>query len=400
LDATPILVGSVAKGTFLREPDIDVFIRFSPKYSRKEMEKMGLAIARAVMPNGYESYAEHPYLRGAIDEFKVDLVPCYKVDKAEDKISAVDRTPFHTEFVKKHLKARQNDEVRLLKQFMKGIGAYGAEARVKGFSGYLCELLIIKYGSFANVLKNAAKWKRKVYLHLGNGGASFKAPLVFVDPVDSKRNVASAVAEEKKSLFTIAAREFLKSPSLKFFFPSNIEDINGENLRKLINTRGTRFYVIRFEKPELIDDVLYPQIRRTMQVFIKSLEPFRPVSQFYYVDSEVVFIVELERALLPVAMPHEGPPVWHENADKFIEKWKNKALRGPYIKGSRLYVDRMRDKRTPEEVLLHSLRNYKLGMYFESKKGSIKMESLESVIGTLNAKKISEYLDFKFPWVR
>jgi len=43
-----------------------------------------------------------------------------------------------------------------LKQFMKGIGVYGSELRRRGFSGYLTELLVINYGSFLGVLKEAS----------------------------------------------------------------------------------------------------------------------------------------------------------------------------------------------------------------------------------------------------
>jgi tRNA nucleotidyltransferase (CCA-adding enzyme) len=44
-------------------------------------------------------------------------------------------------------------EVRLLKKFMKGTGVYGAEIKIGGFSGYLCELLILKYRSFAQTIE-------------------------------------------------------------------------------------------------------------------------------------------------------------------------------------------------------------------------------------------------------
>jgi tRNA adenylyltransferase (EC 2.7.7.25) len=51
-----------------------------------------------------------------------------------------------------NLHREQKDEVRLLKKFMKGIGVYGAEIKVKGFSGYVAELLVYFYDSFRNVL--------------------------------------------------------------------------------------------------------------------------------------------------------------------------------------------------------------------------------------------------------
>ena len=52
------------------------------------------------------------------------------------------------------------DEVRVLKKFMKGIDTYGAEIKVGGFSGMLCETLILNYGSFEDTIKSASDWKK------------------------------------------------------------------------------------------------------------------------------------------------------------------------------------------------------------------------------------------------
>ncbi len=401
VNASPILVGSVAKGTFLKDPDIDVFIRFSPEYSREEMEKIGLEIARSVMPEGVESYAEHPYLRGKIGGLRVDIVPCFMVSDPARKISAVDRTPFHTEFVLANLGEEQRDEVRLLKAFMKGIGVYGAEARVQGFSGYLCELLVIKYGSFLNVLKNAARWKRKTYIHLGNGGKKFPEPMVFVDPVDENRNVASAVSEESKSRFTLASREFLKEPSNKFFFPPPPKKLSREEILDTIGKRGTKFYAVIFPRPKVIDDVLYPQIRRTLKAFQDILREFIVLNAHYAVlEDRVVFLLELERDELPKVQKHEGPPVWHENSENFIERWRSGALRGPYIEGSRLYVDRERKLRNVDDVLRKGLENYKIGKHFEKKKDMMLSGPLEELINDVDVESISEFFAFTFPWER
>ena len=99
------------------------------------------------MDNSEESYAEHPYIRGYYKNYKIEIVPCYKIEKASQKLSAVDRTPLHTQFIKENLKENQKKEVRLLKQFLIGIDWYGAEADVEGFSGYLCEILILTFKS-------------------------------------------------------------------------------------------------------------------------------------------------------------------------------------------------------------------------------------------------------------
>ncbi len=396
-----MLVGSVAKGTNLKDPDIDIFIQFSNRYEKKHVEKWGLEIAHSVIKNGYESYAEHPYLRGEVQGYRVDIVPCFRVENPSSRISSVDRTPFHTEFVKMHLSSEKRDDVRLLKAFMKGIGVYGAEAKVMGFSGYLCELLVIKYGSFLDVLHHASKWKRSVYLHLGNGGAKFKAPLVFIDPVDSGRNVASAVSEESKSMFILASKEFLKNPKIEFFFPNSTQALSKENMLSKLNERGTYIYAFIFRNPNVIDDVLYPQIRRTIKVFINILRDFLPVSSYYYVNEEnVVILVELERDTLPDVVRHEGPPVWHANADNFLEKWKNVAIRGPYISGSRLYVDKRRKNVTVEEVIRKNIKNYKLGKLFEKQKNDIHLIKLEEAIDDLDLNKLSDFFIYRFPWER
>ena len=90
-DVEPKVVGSIAKGTYLEGTDIDIFLVFQKGTNLKEE---GLAIARKILPEGKELYAQHPYLRGEIRGVGIDLVPCFAIDKSTESISAVDRTPF------------------------------------------------------------------------------------------------------------------------------------------------------------------------------------------------------------------------------------------------------------------------------------------------------------------
>jgi tRNA nucleotidyltransferase (CCA-adding enzyme) len=128
---------------------------------------------------------------------------------------------YHTDYIKTHLKATMHDEVRLLKKFMQGIGVYGAEIKVGGFSGYLCELLVMNYGSFMGVVEAFADYSRRIVIDLEGYYAKrerdlellFSEPLVIVDPIDKARNVASAVQTQKLYEFVAAARAFMQSPS-------------------------------------------------------------------------------------------------------------------------------------------------------------------------------------------
>ena len=98
LDVEVMLVGSIAKGTYLKNSlDVDIFMLFPSNYSKEEMREHSLEIGKKVLDDWKIQYAEHPYVRGRYGDYEVDIVPCYKIKKASEKMSSVDRTPFHTE---------------------------------------------------------------------------------------------------------------------------------------------------------------------------------------------------------------------------------------------------------------------------------------------------------------
>jgi len=124
IEAEVRVEGSVAKDTWLsREPDIDIFMRVPTTIPRKSLGSICLRIARKATEDSeqIERFAEHPYLEAIVDDTRVNIVPCYKVERGE-WLSATDRTPFHTNYMKKRLREQMKGEVRLLKRFMKGIG--------------------------------------------------------------------------------------------------------------------------------------------------------------------------------------------------------------------------------------------------------------------------------------
>src|SRR5437762_2022879 len=158
LAAKPLLVGSVAKGVHLTGTEIDIFVTFPPDTPREVLEREGLALGD-VLERPVRMYAEHPYTRGWYGGFEVEIVPCYRITDATQRLSAVDRTPLHVDYVLGHLQEDQATEVRLLKAWTGGIGVYGAEAKIRGFSGYLCELLVLKHSTFRGVLQAATSWR-------------------------------------------------------------------------------------------------------------------------------------------------------------------------------------------------------------------------------------------------
>ena len=221
-----------------------------------------LALAREVAPVHEEKYAEHAYVHAKINGFEADLVPCYLLEDATRIRSAVDRTPFHTQYVFGRIKGLE-DEVLLLKQFMKGVGVYGSELKMGGFSGYLAELLILHYGSFLSVLESASSWRPGEMIDLeAHATISHEDPLVVVDPVDPGRNVAAALSVDRMFQFAAAARCFLCNPSIEFFFPQGPDPISDHDLSKQIRKRGSMFLLLDFEAPLMVEDVIFPQLRK------------------------------------------------------------------------------------------------------------------------------------------
>ncbi len=343
----PMLVGSLPKGTWLRgEGDLDVFMLFPKHYNKRSLEDIGLRIANEVSEGrGVRAYAEHPYLRFYVDGVKVDLVPALKVDRADAKATAVDRTPFHLEYVNSKLDDELRANVRLLKRFMKGIGVYGAEARTLGFSGYVCELLTIKHGSFTRVLEEAAGWRPPTLVVLeAQPTVAFNHHIVVVDPTDPSRNAAAAVSLESYAVFIAASQAFLEKPGIEFFYPPSLSPQRGAHIFELgYGVGGRHLVMVALTAPQVVEEVLWSELRSSAHGLTQHLARygFNPLSTWFWSDgAEAYFCFEVERVELPAYEKRVGPPVYaREDAKRFLAKNKGRALRGPWIEADRWVVE-------------------------------------------------------------
>jgi len=400
LELRVTLVGSVAKDTFLREPDIDIFILFPETIPRARLEAAGLAIGKRILSVHEERYAEHPYVHGKWDDLEVDLVPCYQITDTALLRSAVDRTPFHTKYVQSHLGEGQKGEVRLLKQFAKGIGVYGAEARVQGFSGYLLELLVMRYDTFREVLEASEGWARGTAIWLEKKGTKkFDEPFIFYDPVDSKRNVASALSPNCLALFIFAARAYLKEPSERFFFPRRREPLELRSVKAMLEERGSGVLLVSMERPSLIDDNLYPQIRRSLDGLraLLASHDFRVIDRAFHVAEDLSFILELEELVLSRGRRHSGPPAWIDNASSFLERWGNDGLSRPFLEDGHWTVVAPRDYPSADDLVRAKLSTAALGSDIR-KKMSAEVRMGEEVLIEENRPLLSALLDKRMSW--
>ena len=68
-----------------------------------------------------ERFAEHPYLQFIVEDYRVDIVPCYDAKPGEWQ-SATDRTPYHTDYIKRHLIKDMRGEVTASEKVHAGNG--------------------------------------------------------------------------------------------------------------------------------------------------------------------------------------------------------------------------------------------------------------------------------------
>jgi tRNA nucleotidyltransferase (CCA-adding enzyme) len=348
--------GSVAKDTWLAgDKDIDMFICVS-KNETKEIFQRVLDVVKSFVGKGWvEAYAEHPYIEAAVKKYKVDFVPCFKVERAEEAGSSVDRTPLHTAYVNGRLDEQTKGEVRLFKRFVQGIGVYGAEIKVKGFSGYLCELLISFYGSFNKTLQGIVSWRFCQVVDIenfyegrvGEARSRFNAPLIVIDPVDSGRNVAAAVSKTSFGELIMASKLFLDKPAYSFFYPKKEKPLSGDDLKERLEGLGFDLVFVVFSCSKACPDVLWGELHKTMHALgrLLSENDFQVLRQDVWSDERdtSVLIFGLETEVISPARTHNGPPVDSREAVNFVEEYTksrkgNIVVAGPWVEEDRWVV--------------------------------------------------------------
>ncbi len=345
-----IFVGSYARNTWLKgNLEIDVFVLFSPELSKKELEERIIQLGKQIFEKYELRYAEHPYVHGELLGVEFDLVPCYKVESAGRIISAVDRTPFHHEWLKEKVRGKEND-IRLLKLFLKANSIYGAEYKVRGFSGYLCELLIVFYGSFLECLRNARSWTRRTVLDPKRGEVRKGDSFFVVDPVDEKRNVAANLSLDNLAKFVHLSRLFFEGPSLDFFTPKE-RRVSDNAIREAMNIRGTEIFALEFERPDIVEDNLYPQLERAGRKIYEMLkrDGFMPLRFTYFASERCYILFECQVKELSKITRKLGPEFEdYENTKNFISKDRPFE---PFLENGRWWAFEFRKHTKPEEAV-------------------------------------------------
>ncbi len=308
--------GSFAKDTWLsKDADIDIFIRFKKTVTEDKFEKISKKIGfnslKKYFP--YVRYSQHPYVEAKIKNTKINIVPFYDVKNGEWK-SAADRSPFHTEFMKKSLTSKMRNEVRILKTFLKSNKIYGAEIAKQGFSGYISEVLILQFGSLENLIKSISKIGESQVI--GKTSKKFETSIVVIDPIDSNRNLAAAISDENIGKFILISRSFKEKATLEF-----IKNKKSKISKKYWNN----LLVVKFDFKIRSPDIIWGQIKRATTTLSTQLElgGFTVLRSKPYTDQqkEVYLFFFLESTKISQIYSKKGPDFFRDdNSKSFISK--------------------------------------------------------------------------------
>ena len=340
-DAKVSLGGSGAKGTWLRgTQDMDIYVRFNyDKFKNRSgeiSEILGKALKKSFGNKSSRLHGSRDYFQIKKNGATFEIVPILDIKNEKEAKNITDISQLHVEYVRKHKKYA--DDIRLAKAFLKANDCYGAESYIKGFSGYVAELLVINYKGFNNLVKNAAKWKDKEIIGDRKKAerlnwAKKQSPLILIDPIQSERNAAAALSKERYELFKKSCKYYLKKPNEKFF-----------ERKKFIVPKDA--IVVNVESKTGKLDVVGSKLLKALEFIVQKLnrEGFkvRRYDWDWDKEKEAVFYFAVEKKKLSEFKILKGPPADRkDNLADFKKKHKNIFVKGKksYAKVKRKYRD-------------------------------------------------------------
>lgn len=361
-DIKAILGGSGAKGTWLKTFDADIFVKFSYKKYKDKSDKLSDILEKKlkrIFPKISRLHGSRDYFQIKRGRFTFEIVPILSITKASQARNITDVSPLHSKWVLKHKKLQK--EIRLLKQFCKAQNVYGAESYINGFSGYVCEILVVYYGSFLKLVRAACKWKEKTVIDVEGyykrkdvfrelNTSKLVSPLIVIDPVQADRNASAALSEKNFFGFISSCKRFVRSPSKKFFVEKDFsmdEIIKKYKKRKVVFLSGNP---LRGK-----EDIIGCRLVKALEFFNRELlkHDFKVYDYGWHWGREVVFYYVLDSGKLPKTVERVGPPIIDEiNVKAFKRKHKKTFIRNKKINA----IDQ-RKYREPEKLLRLLFRN-------------------------------------------
>ena len=368
------LGGSFAKNTWLKNNhDIDIFVRFPyEKYRDRDLSN----ILKSRLKKYKLIHGSRDYFQIKKGDYVIELIPVLDIEDSKQAKNITDVSPLHTKWVKTNL--HDPDQVRLIKKFCKAQNVYGAESYIRGFSGYVLEILTVYYKTFFNLVERASEWQKNTLIDASkfykNKQEAIKklnkdklSPLIVIDPVQQDRNAAAALSEEKFEKFIKSCKEFMKNPSNDFFIERKI-DITELKLESGNNT----LIIIKAWPLDGKKDIIGSKLLKSFVYINKKLkeEGFKVIKCDWSFDKHGFFWFYIKNNNLSLLKKHYGPPHNEEKyVEEFTKKWQNYEIKRDedriYVEIKRRFtklndfiISLLKDKYIKDNVRKIKLMNY------------------------------------------
>ncbi len=361
-DAKAILGGSGAKGTWLKTFDADIFVKFNYNKFKDRSDELS-DILEKFLKKSFKIRRLHgsrDYFQIKQGKFTFEVIPILDIKKAEQAKNITDVSPLHSNFILRH--KNLIDDMRLTKQFFKAAKVYGAESYIHGFSGYVCELLTIYYGSFINCIKALSKIKEKTVIDIKNyyknknvfleiNRSKLTSPLIVIDPTQKDRNAAAALDHEKLDILRYRAKEFLKKPSKEFF---EIKVLTEQSIRKKFQKNS--LIMLKAKPLNKKEDVAGAKMLKALHFIEKKLisNNFKVIESdmLWHVKANSLFYYVLENIKLPKTIEPPGPPL----QVKYHVALFKKAHKKTFIKNKKIFAIEKRKFTNPRDLVKNIIK--------------------------------------------
>jgi len=356
--------GSFVRKTYLSEDDSFDLLLILQKSDKPKVHQILDALEKRLKKDRIENNniqitkntGKLPYLRLIVKGELINLFVGFEVIPGEELSSIFDLIPMHSQYILTHMHEDNRNEVLLLKKFLKTIGVYRNEIGAIGFNGYLCELLIIFYGSFRKTIEAICKWRPRTIIDLKRNSERMEDvdlltsemlmkyyPLYVPDPLNPKNNVASDVSIDQFTSLIAAANTYLMKPDILFFEDLLCEiPIFDDIMRKIINS-GREIVVLaikrEFEEPEIcwqkalsIKNAFQTELFNNNYILERS-KTF--VSQDYY-----GLFISLMDIKPQISIRKEGPLITSKESLNFLRQYSKHVdvVAGPFIDNDRWVI--------------------------------------------------------------
>lgn len=320
--------GSSAKDTLIKKKkyDIDIFIRFDPKYSDQKLQQL---IKKVIPSNAKQIHGSRDYFSLKKADVEFEIVPVLKISSPTQAKNITDLSYFHVNYIKKYINKHKTlaDQIRLAKAFTYYQDCYGAESYINGFSGYALELLLIQYKTFQAFIKAMSKprdgqevidiaklYKNKAQIKQQLNKAKLQSPLILIDPTYKKRNALAALSPDTFKTFQKACKKFTNRPSAAFF---ELKD----KQQTLKNKYKDSLIEVQITTNKQPGDIAGTKLKKFHNYFIRELEKqfAVKVADFDYNEGKntgVMFIVADPKDQIII----KGPPIKIKKAAQQFKK--------------------------------------------------------------------------------